>query len=69
MDKVANIAKVQNLHGKHRRICSGHKREGVGALLGEISMFAERLLLSRDGERRIEESAEVIVGARPALKD
>jgi hypothetical protein len=30
------ISKAQNLFGKHERRCGGHKREGNGALPGEV---------------------------------
>ena len=36
MDEEANIFKVQYLYGKLGRICGGHKREGEGAIPGEI---------------------------------
>ena len=39
LDERANRLKVQYLYGKHGRICGGHKREGVCALPGEISML------------------------------
>jgi len=40
LDEKANIFKVRKLHGRHGRICGGHKREGRCALPGEICMFA-----------------------------
>ena len=36
LDEKAIIFKVQYLHGKRRRRCDGHKREGECALPGEI---------------------------------
>ncbi len=36
-DEEANISKVQNLNGKHIRICGRHKPEGICALPGEVS--------------------------------
>ena len=40
LDEEAIIFKVQYLYGKLGRICGGHKREGGGALPGEICNFA-----------------------------
>jgi hypothetical protein len=39
-DEKANIFKVQNLSGRHGRICGGHKREGGCVLAGEICRSA-----------------------------
>jgi hypothetical protein len=39
-DERAKILKVQNLHGSHEGKCGGHKRGGVCALPGEISLVA-----------------------------
>jgi len=36
LDEGANRLKVQYLHGKHGSRCGRHKREGEGALPGEI---------------------------------
>jgi hypothetical protein len=36
LDEEAIISKVRYLYGKLVRICGGHKREGEGALPGEI---------------------------------
>ena len=36
LDEEAHIFKVLYLYGKHGRICGGHKREGEGALPGEV---------------------------------
>lgn len=62
-DEKANIFKVQYLHGRHGRICGGHKREGGNALPGEICRFAARLLWSRDQGTNRQKSAEAIVVA------
>ena len=73
-DEKAHIFKVRYLYGRHGRICGGHKREGVCALPGEIS-----LPVSHYGEypglqerRRFwkgrEKSAEGIVGQSTRLK-
>ena len=40
LDEKANIFKVRYLYGKHGRRCGGHKREGGGALPGEICRSA-----------------------------
>jgi len=39
-DEKANIFKVQNLSGRHGRRCGRHKREGGGALPGEVCRSA-----------------------------
>ena len=62
MDEKASIFKVRYLYGKLVRRCGGHKREGEGALLGEVCNFAKRLLWLR-GEMRLQKSAEGIVGS------
>ena len=62
-DEKANIFKVLYLHGRHGRICGGHKREGGSALPGEICRFAARLPWSRDQGTNRQKSAEAIVGA------
>ncbi len=36
LDEESFISKVQNLSGKHGRICGGHKREGKCAIPGEV---------------------------------
>ena len=36
LGEKANIFKALYLHGKHGRICGGHKREGGCALPGEV---------------------------------
>lgn len=61
-DEEAHISKVPNLHGRHIRICGRHKPEGIGALPGEVSVPAKRLLSSGGDKMGTEKSAEVIVG-------
>lgn len=51
LDEEASISNVQYLHGKHGRICGGHKREGECAIPGEICLLAE----ATAAERRWEE--------------
>ena len=36
LGEESDVFKARYLYGKHRRICGGHKREGVCALPGEI---------------------------------
>jgi len=70
LDEKANIFKVRYLHGKHGRICGGHKREGECALPGEVSWYASVLLMLRSVRMYHEKSAEVIiVWLRPQMKD
>jgi hypothetical protein len=45
------------------RICGGHKREGESALPGEICNFANWLLSSRGDGKKLQKSAEGIVGS------
>ena len=45
------------------RICGGHKREGESALPGEVCNFAARLLSSRGEGKKLQKSAEGIVGS------
>ena len=40
-DEKAHIFKVQYLHGRHGRRCGGHKREGDGAIPGEVCQSAK----------------------------
>jgi len=40
LDEEAIIFKVRYLYGKLGRRCGGHKREGGGALPGEVCNFA-----------------------------
>ena len=40
LDEKADIFKVPYLSGKHGRRCGGHKREGEGALPGEVCLPA-----------------------------
>lgn len=51
-DEAAIIAKVQYLHGSHGCICGRYKREGIGALPGEISQFPKRYF-RREARKRI----------------
>jgi len=37
----SNISKAPNLHGRHGRICGGHKREGGCAIPGEVCPSAK----------------------------
>jgi len=39
LGEKAQIFKAQYLYGKHRRICGGHKCEGVCALPGEVCRY------------------------------
>jgi hypothetical protein len=58
----AHIFKARYLYGRHGRICGRHKREGGGALPGEISLICLVLLSPRGGGMDSEKSAEGIVG-------
>jgi len=49
LDKESYISKVQNLSGKHVRICGGHKREGKCALPGEVCPVSIQFLPEEDG--------------------
>ena len=55
MDKAAEIAKVQFLHGCRERRSGGHKREGQRALPGEVSGCAIKLARSRGCDDAIRE--------------
>lgn len=55
MDEVAQIAKVQFLHGNRGRISCGHKREGQCALPGEVSGRAIKLAHSKGCDDAIRE--------------
>jgi len=61
LDEKANVFKVRYLYGKLVRICGGHKREGGGALPGEVCNFAEEQLTLRGGGIKLQKSAEGIV--------
>jgi hypothetical protein len=41
LDEKVQNCKVKNLSGKQWRICGGHKREGEGALHGEVCPLAK----------------------------
>jgi len=63
LDEKANIFKVRYLHGKHRRICGRHKREGECALPGEVSRYLlAQLLHSKGCGKSGEKSPEGILG-------
>jgi len=62
LDERAHRLKVQYLYGKRGSRHGGHKREGVCALPGEISRLVQ-LLSSRGDGKRLEKSAEGIVGS------
>jgi hypothetical protein len=53
LGKEAKISETQYLHGKHGRICDGHKRESGCALPGEICRpalcYRRREASGRDG--------------------
>jgi hypothetical protein len=55
--------KVRYLYGKLGCRCGGHKREGESALPGEVCNFAVRLLSLRGDGRKLQKSAEGIVGS------
>ena len=59
LDEKAHIFKVQNLYGELGCRCGGHKREGEGALPGEICNFAKMATVA---ERRWDEVVEVSRG-------
>jgi hypothetical protein len=61
LDEKANLFKVRYLYGKPVRICGGHKREGEGALPGEVCNFAIELPSLRGGGKKMQKSAEGIV--------
>jgi len=61
----ATIFKVPYLSGRHGRKCGGHKREGGGALPGEICLV---LPASRGAGMDRQKSAEGIVGPSTGLK-
>ena len=60
-DEKAKFFKVQYLHGRHWRICGGHKREGECAIPGEICQLAFGLASSRGDAMSWQKSAEGIV--------
>jgi hypothetical protein len=62
LDEKAHIFKVQYLYGKLGRRCGEHKREGESALPGEVCNFANWLLSSRGEGKKLQKSAEGIVG-------
>ena len=41
LDEEAKLSKDRYLHGKHGRICGGHKREGGCEIPGEICQPAQ----------------------------
>lgn len=67
-DEKANVFKVPYLHGRHGRICGGHKREGRCALPGEVCPSASVLPALRDVGMGGQKSAEGIVGPSTGLK-
>jgi hypothetical protein len=68
LDEKANIFKVPYLHGKHGRICGGHKCEGECVLPGEVCRTATVLLPSRGGGMDRQKSAEGIVALSTRAK-
>jgi hypothetical protein len=70
LDERAYKLKVQYLYGKHGSICGRHKREGRGALPGEVCISVPEMGLSapRDAGKGMQKSAEAIVGASTAPK-
>jgi len=62
LDEEADIFKVRYLYGKLVRRCGGHKREGECALPGEVCNFAAELLSLRSDGKKLQKSAEGIVG-------
>ena len=63
LDEKAYIFKVQYLYGKLGCRCGGHKREGESAIPGEICNFAFELPSPRGGGKKLQKSAEGIVGS------
>ena len=57
LDEKAIIFKVRCLHGKHRRRCGGHKREGECAIPGEISSLALATVAHRRGKKGLRKEA------------
>jgi len=62
LDERAHIFKVRYLYGRFGCRCGGHKREGEGALPGEVCNFANWLLSLRGDGMKLQKSAEGIVG-------
>ena len=63
LDERANVFQVQYLYGKLGCRCGGHKREGESALPGEVCNFAKWLLSSQGDGKKLQKSAEGIVGS------
>jgi hypothetical protein len=63
LDEGAYIFKVRYLYGKLGCRCGGHKREGESALPGEVCNFAKELLSLRGDGKKLQKSAEGIVGS------
>jgi len=63
LDEKAHIFKVRYLYGKFGCRCGGHKREGKSAIPGEVCNFAVELRSSRGDGRKLQKSAEGIVGS------
>ena len=62
LDEKASTFKVRYLYGKLGCRCGGHKREGESAVPGEVCNFAKWLLSLRGEGKKLQKSAEGIVG-------